>query len=242
MKDLPKGTKILTENPLKPFLGISLNTQDDILRAFSRLSINDQASYLQLHHDSSLSEQRLRVCDVFAKNGFGVKGGTSIVLKGSRFNHSCAPNAITSYNSATKVQGFRLIRNVEEGEEITISYLSGRLLREERRKLLKETYGFNCGCVACDQSTEFGRRSDTRRMRIQELWNGFGGETGKDLPQEWQKMVEEYEELATEEALFEEIMDFYEHMSLVLGRRGDVEEASKMAKKLSEIGVICWGQ
>lgn len=98
--------------------------------------------------------------------------GRAVYAGHSFFNHSCTPNAylssiIPSSSSRTSPTNgslssssldnqqelkarIHLLRPVDKGEEITLSYipLSG-LSRQERQESLKESYGFSCSCSAC---------------------------------------------------------------------------------------------
>ncbi|KAL1315824.1 histone-lysine N-methyltransferase ASHR2-like [Arachis hypogaea] len=79
-----------------------------------------------------------------------------IYPKATMFNHDCVPNACrfdymdTTYtNTNTNDIVIRLIKDVDEGEEICISYF--RIGRDyaTRKKILMEDYGFVCGCERC---------------------------------------------------------------------------------------------
>ncbi|CAJ1951340.1 unnamed protein product [Cylindrotheca closterium] len=85
--------------------------------------------------------------------------GRAIFLEHSFYNHSCVPNAYLSCNIrhlpdgsaiSTLTADVHLLETVQEGDEITISYIpmSG-LSTRERRKTLQEGYGFDCNCRAC---------------------------------------------------------------------------------------------
>jgi hypothetical protein len=50
---------------------------------------------------------------------------------------------------ARRILVFRTNRDVEEGEELTHSYVDQVLLCEQRKEYLLRTYGFECSCAAC---------------------------------------------------------------------------------------------
>ncbi|KZT65794.1 SET domain-containing protein [Daedalea quercina L-15889] len=68
------------------------------------------------------------------------------------FNHSCAPNAATKY-VITPFEPVRMevvaLRDIAEGEEVTIPYLDPALPVEIRRQALQLNYGFSCSCLSC---------------------------------------------------------------------------------------------
>mmetsp|Transcript_31844 Transcript_31844/g.77187 ORF Transcript_31844/g.77187 Transcript_31844/m.77187 type:complete len:516 (-) Transcript_31844:86-1633(-) len=96
--------------------------------------------------------------------------GRAIFLEHSFYNHSCVPNAYLSCNVPTipdesvssLTAEVHLLESVKEGDEITISYIpmSG-LSNQERRKTLKEGYGFDCNCSACTASEPVISLSET---------------------------------------------------------------------------------
>mgnify|MGYP004510509265 CR=1 FL=1 len=69
----------------------------------------------------------------------------------SYFNHSCGPNI--EKNREGRVWYFRAGCDVEAGEELNITYLSGeerKLSRGKRMQTLKRNWGFECGCRRCE--------------------------------------------------------------------------------------------
>ena len=77
---------------------------------------------------------------------FFESNGSSAYLFISRINHSCCPNCFAFTNEGKL--NIRTIRNVNEGEEITISYIYLYNPWNERNKILKE-YNFICTCERC---------------------------------------------------------------------------------------------
>ncbi|KAF2186470.1 SET domain-containing protein [Zopfia rhizophila CBS 207.26] len=71
----------------------------------------------------------------------------------SYFNHSCGPNIEkTRFGRAWE---FRAGRDIEEGEELCITYLSGeerKLSRGKRLLILRRNWGFACGCGRCEEA------------------------------------------------------------------------------------------
>lgn len=67
-------------------------------------------------------------------------------------NHSCDPN-VTSMSSTTsnKMQVITLCP-IQEGEELTVSYIDESLPRTQRQELLWQQYRFRCRCTRCSSS------------------------------------------------------------------------------------------
>ncbi|RLN83236.1 hypothetical protein BBJ28_00017077 [Nothophytophthora sp. Chile5] len=63
-------------------------------------------------------------------------------------NHSCQPNCTWS-NGGDGIMEVRALRDLEEGEEITLSYIDIDKERGERHKELRETKHFDCECERC---------------------------------------------------------------------------------------------
>lgn len=69
----------------------------------------------------------------------------------SYFNHSCGPNI--EKKRVGRVWEFRAGSDIEVGEELNITYLSGeerKLSRGKRRETLKKNWGFHCACARCE--------------------------------------------------------------------------------------------
>jgi hypothetical protein len=77
------------------------------------------------------------------------------------------------------------LRDIEAGEEITVSYINLLTPRKIRFDILYNRHGFACGCAACDLSTEHGRQSNANRTRLADLLEQLeefpeGGELGAE--------------------------------------------------------------
>uniref|UniRef100_A0A8C6V5R6 [histone H3]-lysine(4) N-trimethyltransferase n=1 Tax=Neogobius melanostomus TaxID=47308 RepID=A0A8C6V5R6_9GOBI len=66
----------------------------------------------------------------------------------SLLNHDCGPNCVMVFEG-TKLH-LRAIKDIELGDELTISYIDSMALTDDRRKQLEEQYHFTCCCQRCD--------------------------------------------------------------------------------------------
>eukprot|EP00928_Gymnodinium_smaydae_P079542 TRINITY_DN63445_c0_g1_i1.p1 TRINITY_DN63445_c0_g1~~TRINITY_DN63445_c0_g1_i1.p1 ORF type:complete len:315 (-),score=52.97 TRINITY_DN63445_c0_g1_i1:45-929(-) len=112
---------------------------------------------------SAMEYARLR--KVIRVNGFAFTGdlregdagydvGEAVFNRISRMNHSCAPNleANVSWNDVlgTLTNSVRARVEINVGDELNISYQSDvQWSVAERRKKLKEHWGFDCDCTRC---------------------------------------------------------------------------------------------
>lgn len=100
--------------------------------------------------------------------GLGLDNRLSgIFEKLSRLNHSCLPNAERWWDIEREVEMVHAIRNIEEGDEITVAYtgVSG-LSRSERQTLISTRWRFECYCECCQLSGPEAKASDERRQLI----------------------------------------------------------------------------
>ncbi|TYJ56672.1 hypothetical protein B9479_002602 [Cryptococcus floricola] len=51
-------------------------------------------------------------------------------------------------------------QKIEQGEELTVSYVNVKMPRDERRKILREGYGFWCSCDRCEKEKEEGVKQE----------------------------------------------------------------------------------
>lgn len=123
-------------------------------------------------------------------NCMGQEG--SLYERGSRLNHSCAPNCTrVTLNRGDAERAFVTLRSVVEGEELTLSYLPsgmevmGTVLR---RRHLWLSRGFLCRCDRCSQPQDGLRQvtcpeccpADPRRCQQHD--NRERGKSGSGLP------------------------------------------------------------
>lgn len=130
-------------------------------------------AFLQLHSvlpDELISSCTPSVCRTIANagnhNAFGIRSGGedneeymgySIYPEASYFNHSCAPNV--SKERVGREWRFRAAREIEEDEQLCISYLGGDerdMTVSERRSRLKTVWDFTCACMLCVQDSGEG--------------------------------------------------------------------------------------
>lgn len=77
--------------------------------------------------------------------------GLGLFLLESTTNHSCIPNCIVKYGNDNCMKLIAL-RDIEEGEELTHSYIEETAPVEERQEQLK-SYDFICNCSKCMSET-----------------------------------------------------------------------------------------
>lgn len=165
------GTKRMSlRNLIENFDALPLETQARILRLHAWYDpraivmyrdflnfLNDDGSRYSLEQ----SNRYIHLALIFRANNFELyprhrqRDGTiaparsGIFIQASRFNHSCDPNV---YWNIGLIPGYFLgiaTRNIGRDEELTISYITPRPPRQERRADLDTSWGFLCQCDMC---------------------------------------------------------------------------------------------
>jgi SET domain-containing protein len=79
----------------------------------------------------------------------------------SYFNHSCDPNIAKVRQGRTVL--FVTSKEVQAGDELCISYGHTERPVEERRRVLRDWWGFSCNCSRCISELEFLERQSLER-------------------------------------------------------------------------------
>ncbi|KAK0654959.1 hypothetical protein B0T16DRAFT_486650 [Cercophora newfieldiana] len=182
---IPKGTRILCESPTVKMPG---NPRDSAGAALLNTIIAQQLASLPIQartrfhalHNKWGSEFPAAVG--IAKTNALPLGHNSreagIFLEASRINHSCRNNAENTWNHRLDKLTIHAIRDIEPGEEITISYVDGFLRYDERHARLHSAFGFRCVCERCAATPAERKKSDERLRRLvsleEEIGDGMG--------------------------------------------------------------------
>jgi hypothetical protein len=92
-----------------------------------------------------------------------------LFLTASRLNHSCIPNADHYYDIKSGYKPVFANRDIEAGEEITISYIN-HVNPQVLRQMELKTRGFVCRCSACDLRHPDSRVHEQRLRSIRRLY------------------------------------------------------------------------
>ncbi|KAF8259765.1 hypothetical protein EI94DRAFT_1750632 [Lactarius quietus] len=183
-RDIQRGDLILSEKPIfsirgdvpDPLKAISIESAVIKLSPFHL----DEFLSLQNSHTECQCNPNHPLVGIYSTNGFGlgIDGSSEgVCLKASRFNHSCSPNARFSFNSNTGEIRIYALGTIPSGEEIFITYISdfvGRRClygtpRRLRQAALRDAYHFTCACSACSLTEAESKKSDARRVKLNEL-------------------------------------------------------------------------
>ncbi|TGJ88730.1 hypothetical protein E0Z10_g91 [Xylaria hypoxylon] len=146
----------------------------------------------------------------------------------ARLNHDCRPNV--HYRITDTVITTIAARDIQRGEELTVSYTDVFLPSRERKERI-QNWGFECACALCQGPKNETRASDKRLRRIEKLkadLNNF---------QEMKVTAEtgvEYAALHEEEGLYAHLGSAYTRAALNFALFGDEERSREYAWKAAE--------
>ncbi|KAK3293110.1 uncharacterized protein B0H64DRAFT_363456 [Chaetomium fimeti] len=167
--------------------------------------------------------------DVMLTNSFAVTVGgkeyMGLFADLARFNHACKPNAFINFSQKTLAMTIWSARNIEVGEEITITYSAAGLTSEERHESLENIWGFKCQCSLCTSEPAALHASDDRRRGIRTLQDKVIELAQKG---DFHEAVEASERLFTlveQEGLTEQMGGMYEVPARLYYHIGNLEKA-----------------
>jgi SET domain len=175
IEKIAKGTRILSEEPIVMISSSSPNIkqlQISIYQQVATLSEHQQRAFLSMPNIHPYKDAAERYFGIFRTNSLPAeveedKG--AIFLDACRINHACDNNAQKSWNENIKRHTVHAQKDIDKGEEITITYLSPLKNRAARQKALQERFGFTCLCHLCSLSAEQNQESDGRLEEIHRL-------------------------------------------------------------------------
>ncbi|PGH36549.1 hypothetical protein GX50_00586 [[Emmonsia] crescens] len=174
IKNIPKGTRILSEEPIITIPRNKMNSevQLSISQQVATLSEHERQTFLSMHNIHPYKDEAERYFGIVRTNSLpaeieGDEG--AILLEASRVNHACDNNAQKNWNGVIKRHTVHALKDIEIGEEITIYYLGIRKNRTARRQALQTGFGFECLCGLCCVPLEQSQESDRRLDEIDRL-------------------------------------------------------------------------
>ncbi|XP_037947931.1 SET and MYND domain-containing protein 5 [Teleopsis dalmanni] len=127
--------------------GIATSVLADWVKKASAIPLPTQQKEVLEEHINSIYSAVDEFAGEFLNNE-----GSGLYLIQSKINHSCIPNAASTFPYSSDIVVLEALKPIEPGEEICISYLDECQLnrsRHSRQKHLKENYIFVCSCPKC---------------------------------------------------------------------------------------------
>ncbi|KAH7092412.1 hypothetical protein FB567DRAFT_614340 [Paraphoma chrysanthemicola] len=151
----------------------------------------------------------------------------------SRINHACNPNSFVMFSRAGVSMAIKAYRDIEEGEEITISYLLLGIPSHKRTHLLSR-WGFTCTCALCSLPPQEKKASDLRRVMIAQAEEKIIQlAESYDLPAAI-ALTHESIQMIIEEEVYPMLTDEYAMLAMLYLEHGDRKSAEKYGK-------LAWG-
>lgn len=174
------GTRILSEAPLFR-VPRSTNSKQQLRESLSNivaaLSDDKRQAFFSLHNSHSLEDEPTRELGIVRTNALplGSDAATGgIFVEASRINHACLQNAQNTWNEGLQRLTIHAIRDIDQGEEITITYLRDSMNRAARQRILQRDFRFTCSCQLCSLPASLRASSDARLDEIQRLDKSIG--------------------------------------------------------------------
>jgi SET domain/MYND finger len=150
LRAIYKDEIIMTERPIvqlptpsSSFLGFRLREET--------IPLSAKPAVLKLHPpNGALSDKFQLNCMSLTDVDQAEEAMTGLFIQMSRVNHHCLGNSTHRYLENRKVKILVASRNIEEGEEITFSYVSQNLDSTMRKAKLGLNYNFTCRCSVCN--------------------------------------------------------------------------------------------
>lgn len=171
----------------------AFHTTKSALSSLATLKPTDRRRIGTEAHRWTLSEN-VKTLNIFLANNFdlGDSQGRAIFRNISRINHSCVPNAQGNFNEGLEKFTVHAVREIDKGEELTISYLPEHgATRQSRQERLEDVYGFKCDCPVCDSNSMLSQQSDIRRKKMHEQIARFA-ESGETNIEQEHRMTEDF--------------------------------------------------
>ncbi|KAJ2974848.1 hypothetical protein NUW58_g8527 [Xylaria curta] len=163
-------------------------------------------------------------------HGAGEKGASHVTCYPdiARFNHDCRPNV--HYRITNTTITTIAVRDIQRGEELTVSYIDVFLPSRERKRTIR-SWGFECACALCQGPRNETVASDKRLRRIKQLQDDLNdfkevkvsAETGA-----------EYTALHEEEGLYGHLGSVYTRAALNSALFGDEKGSREYARRAAE--------
>lgn len=126
-----------------------------VLSLLARCKVSDKENLSEFQ--TLQNELELEIMELFGRvncNAFSIVNnltnevtGIGLFSDGSLFNHDCDPNCVVTFKDREML--VHVVKDVDGGQELTISYVELLQSTNKRQKELKESYFFECQCTRC---------------------------------------------------------------------------------------------
>ncbi|KAG5988201.1 hypothetical protein E4U52_006813 [Claviceps spartinae] len=245
-RHIPRGTRILAEKALisVPKGMYSGKRNESICQQVETLTNDQRDAFLSMrniHPFDNLPAQYVGIVQTNALPAQEFPDTQAIFLEACRINHDCQNNAVHQWNDNIQQGTVHAMRDIQPGEEITISYVFSLKSREVRQKQLKDSFDFTCSCRLCslpeDESEERDRKLEQIVSLDQLTALQFTTPPLQTLAY-FYTQTRLYSELGREDIGFAQALE--EAACLVIAH-GDLARGRVFAKRAASIWTTIWG-
>ncbi|KAJ6126131.1 SET domain-containing protein [Penicillium samsonianum] len=175
--NISQGTRILCEEPVIRIphnhdqLG-SKKLQRYVRQQVNALTEQQRLAFLSLHNIYPYENPAEQCIGIIRTNAFSIEDGETgggVFLEASRINHACDNNTQKTWNENIKRHTVHALRDISEGEEITVYYLAVHNSRQARQEALRAKFKFSCSCRICSLPPKQIQRNDKILKEIDHL-------------------------------------------------------------------------
>jgi len=240
-REFQRGDLILAEKPI--FL---IRSWKKVEAEIMDLPPHHLDRFLSLHNShTECSCYRSLLLGIFATNAFSLDGKMGVCLTASRFNHSCSQNASHVFNANTGELRLHALGTLHAGEEIFVTYMENERIcgnpRQTRQDILRTRDHFTCACSVCSLPPAESKASDTRRIKIAQLWERIGRFTSIQSFERLNAIVEGIR-LLKEEGYLADTDNFTNDAGLVCAHHSDWVSAKYWTHLTYQIRVAEYGE
>ncbi|NWT36821.1 SMYD3 methyltransferase, partial [Rissa tridactyla] len=127
-------------------------------------------------------------CNCFTiSNGEMQDVGVGLYPSMSLLNHSCDPNCVIVF------EGYQLllhsVREIQIGEELTVSYIESLMPTSERQKQLMRQYCFECDCLLCQNQEKDAEKLAGEEHAWKEVKDAVNEVRYPKSKEEWEQVL-----------------------------------------------------
>lgn len=241
-RSISRGECLISEAPLFTTAALTdpARFEQDLGRLVRSLPRDGQRAFLSLHNNNPGSQP---FTNIVRSNGYPL--GPSSDVGGifpliARMNHSCAANCQHAWSDSMGKQLVHAVRDIQEGEELTLAYHVGGPTAE-RRAVLKTYFGFTCECELCSQPEAARRKSDARLQKAKQLDDAIG--QPERPPEHALADCKELLRLLNVERVVDlRIPRLYYDAFQICAKHSDEARASVFARRASDTRIVCEGK
>ncbi|XP_074674439.1 histone-lysine N-methyltransferase SMYD3 isoform X2 [Strix aluco] len=127
-------------------------------------------------------------CNCFTiSNGEMQDVGVGLYPSMSLLNHSCDPNCVIVFEGYQLL--LRSVREIQIGEELTISYIESLMPTSERQKQLMRQYCFECDCLLCQNQEKDAEKLAGEECAWKEVKDAVNEVRYPKSKEEWEQVL-----------------------------------------------------